>query len=121
MFMSLLQYDSLGLLVLQAVVAVIFAIHGYPKLIKPEALASALGWSPNHVRILGVVEILSGILILLGVWSQIAALALAIIMAGAIYTKITKWKIPFWSQSNTGWEFDALLLACALFFLTNLY
>jgi len=40
-------------------------------------------------------------------------------MLGAIYIKISKWHIPFFSQTNTGWEFDFILLAVSLFLLTN--
>ena len=40
-------------------------------------------------------------------------------MLGAIYFKIFKWKMPFTSQTSTGWEFDLVLLAAGLVILVK--
>ena len=113
------QYNALSFLLLQLTMAIIFIYHGWPKLSKPAGMVAGMGWSPLVVRVLGAVEILGGLGILLGAYSQLSALVLALIMLGAIYIKISKWHIPFFSQTNTGWEFDFILLAVSLFLLTN--
>ncbi len=119
MLSTLAQYSDLGTLVLSLAVAIIFTYHGWPKLTKPEGMATAMGWPAILVRFLGLVEIVSGLAILLGIQVQLAAFALSLIMLGAIYAKITKWKIPFSSSTTTGWEFDFILLAATLFILVS--
>jgi putative oxidoreductase len=113
------EYSELGTLFLSLVVAVIFAVHGWPKLKNPAGMATVMGWPVWVVRGLGTIEVIGGLAILLGMAVQFWALLLSILMIGAIYTKVNKWKIPFWSHVNTGWEFDLLVLATTIFFLTN--
>ena len=94
------QYNALSFLLLQLTMAIIFIYHGWPKLSKPAGMAAGMGWSPLVVRVLGAVEILGGLGILLGAYSQLSALVLALIMLVAIYIKISKWHIPFFSQTK---------------------
>ena len=61
--------------------------------------------------VLGLVELLAGIGIILGFYTQLAALLLAIIMLGAIFVKKMKWRVSFAAMDKTGWEFDLILLA----------
>ena len=119
MLTNLLQYGALGSFLLRLAMALIFNYHGIPKVSKPEQMALGLGWPSMAVRALGIVEIVSSVWLIFGIYTQFAALALAFVMIGAIYMKVAKWKIPFWSHDNTGWEFDFILLAVAIFFLTH--
>lgn len=107
MFISLLDYYDLGLLLLRLVVGAVFVIHAIPKFKDKE-------WMP-----LAVVETLGAIGIILGVFTQLAALGLAVIMVGAIYMKARKWGVPFVSQNATGWEFDLILLAACISIVTT--
>lgn len=113
------EFSNVGYLVLRLVVAVIFIYHAWPKLKSPEAMASVM--PAKYVRVLGLVELLAGLAIGLGVFMSWAALAIVVVMIGAIYYKVAKWKVPFWSHTSTGWEFDLILLAVGLFLLTNAY
>lgn len=49
----------------------------------------------------------------------VAATLLAIVMLGATYYKVFKWKMKFSMRTSTGWEFDLILLAAniAIFFV----
>ena len=101
-----LELQDSGLLILRVVLAVIFLYHGGAKLFKKEI--------PASFRALGMLEVLGGISILIGFLTELSSIGLAIIMLGAIYFKIFKWKISFYSEKSTGWEFDLVLLAMAL-------
>ena len=101
-----LGLQDFGLLILRVVLAVVFLYHGGAKLFKKEI--------PASFRALGMLEVLGGISILIGFLTELSSIGLAIIMLGAIYLKIFKWKISFSSEKSTGWEFDLVLLAMAL-------
>lgn len=111
MFEALLQYGDLGLLVLRLAVGVIFIYHALPKLKNPQAMAQGMGWAANMVMGLGIVEFVGGLGVILGVYTQLAAILLGTVMVGAIYFKTQKWHVPFFATNNTGWEFDFALLA----------
>lgn len=111
MFEQLIQYSDFGLLILRLAVAAVFLLHGWPKLKNAEAMAQGIGWPKEAVMLLGAVESLSSLALIFGAWMQLAALLLCVVMLGALYYKINKWKIPFMSQNSTGWEFDLTLLA----------
>lgn len=115
MFDNLYAYHDLGVLALRLVLAVIFIYHAWPKLTNPTAMAAGVGMSAGLVRLLGLVELLAGIGVGLGLFIHWAALAMIFTMLGALYYKIAKWKVSFWSMTNTGWEFDLLILAAAFF------
>ena len=115
-----------GLLALRLAIGAIFIVHGWPKVTGARGMAAAMGGGeakPVMVGVLtlqGIVEIGGGILMILGVLTQLVALAFAIIMIGAIVLKGTQWRTEFMAQQTTGWEFDLVLLAGnILLFLTG--
>lgn len=108
---ALLAYNNVGLFILRLAVGVVFIRHGWPKLAKTKMMAGGMGKSTAFVFTLGLVETLSGLGQILGIYKQAAALLLALVMLGAIFMKITKWHIPFAAHDKTGWEFDLTLLA----------
>lgn len=110
-FPNLLFYNDWGLFILRLAVAVIFLVHGLPKLKKAKEMAGGMGFPAWFVLGLGVVESLSALGLVLGVWIQVAALALIAVMIGAIYYKALKWNMRFAMTGATGWEFDLILLA----------
>lgn len=101
----------MGLYILRLAIAAIFIYHGLPKLMKAGMMSSAMGMAPGMVWLLGLVETLSSLALILGVWLQPAAALLGLIMVGAIYFKAAKWKTGFSAMDKTGWEFDFILLA----------
>src|SRR4051812_20984087 len=119
MLTTFLQWNDLGYLLVRIVVAVVFIYHGVPKLKNSKAMAGGIGMPAGAIILLGLVETLGGLAVGLGVWAQLGALGLAIAMIGAIYYKVAKWHVPFTAQDKTGWEYDLILLAVALFILTH--
>ena len=103
---------------LRVVVGVVFVYHGLPKIRKPDGMATGMSWSKNTVRMLGLLEVLSGLGVILGVLLNWSALIIAIIMLGAMYYKIFKWHVPFSAHDKSGWEFDLLLLVSAILTMT---
>lgn len=111
MFTQLLDYNNIGLLVLRLAVAVIFIYHAMPKLKGAKMMSQAMGMPAGMIFMLGAVELLSSVGLVLGIYMQLAALLLGIVMIGAIYFKMMKWHMPFAAMDKTGWEFDLILLA----------
>ena len=107
------MYSSWGMWFLQFAVGVIFIYHGWPKM-KNIRKFFGIGGGLH-----GIVEVLGGLALIVGFHIRTTGLILAIIMLGAIYFKKFKWKMPFSSQTTTGWEFDLILLAANLFFLVH--
>lgn len=111
MFEALEQYSDLGLFILRLAVAAVFIYHALPKLRNPQAMAAGIGIEPGMVMGLGVVELIGSLGLIFGVYTQLAAVLLGIVMVGAIYFKTQKWQVPFMAIDKTGWEFDVTLLA----------
>jgi uncharacterized membrane protein YphA (DoxX/SURF4 family) len=103
-----------GLFFIRLAVAVIFMYHAIPKLKDPKGMAASFGWVPNQVLGLGIIEFMSALAILGGVSIKFASLALMVVMLGAMYHKIKKWKVHFMAANATGWEFDFLLFCANL-------
>lgn len=119
MFEQLTQYNDIGLLILRFTVAAIFIYHALPKLKNAKGMAQAVGMSTGAVFMLGAVEFLSSVALVLGIYTQLGALLLGVVMAGAIYLKTMKWRVPFSATDKTGWEFDLILLAANIAILLN--
>lgn len=58
------------------------------------------------------VEFIAGLALLLGIWPQVAALALMLLMLGTMRMHIFKWRSPYWANKG-GWEYDLMLFAMA--------
>lgn len=118
-FPSLLVYSSLALLFVRLAVGATFVVHSMPKLKKPEGMAQGLKWPKWAVQLLGLVELLGALSVATGLWYQVGAAALAVVMLGAIYFKKFVWKAPFASPEKMGWEYDLVLLAASLLVLCS--
>lgn len=106
-----LQQSDLGLFVLRIAVGIVFLYHAFPKLKNAREMAKMMGAPAEAIFILGLVELLGTLGLVSGFYLQGAALALGVVMAGAIGMKMIKWRIPFAAVDKTGWEFDFTLLA----------
>ncbi|GIW20697.1 MAG: hypothetical protein KatS3mg065_0993 [Chloroflexota bacterium] len=115
-------YVDWGLLALRAAVGIIFIVHGWPKVTGARGMAEAMGRPGTagvaFITVQGVVEAVGGVLLILGIWTQLVNVLFAIIMVGAIYLKNTMMKTGFMAMQATGWEFDFVLLAANLALLT---
>src|ERR1700680_1056305 len=80
--------QTLGLLLLRMTPGIIFISHGSPKVTHPSAMHGVFvqhGLPAYFVEIAGVLEVFAGGLLVLGLFTRIAALLLAIEMGVAIW------------------------------------
>ena len=70
--------------------------------------------SKGFTIFLGTAEVLGGVAVVLGIWSQLAALGLVLVGLGAIYEKIVVWHIGFWGEKTYGWHYDVMFLVMNL-------
>jgi putative oxidoreductase len=116
MLQQLNKYYDFGLLFLRLAVGAIFIVHGLQKLamwnMAPNAQMGA--GALLLMKLLSIIEPLAGAVLILGVWVNLAALVLALIMLGAILMKIFVFKVGFIALQATGWELDLALLAANL-------
>ena len=85
-FLKTLQ--PLGLLLLRAALGIIFVSHGYPKLKHPASMQAFYlqhGMPAYFVYVSGVLEVFGGGLLVLGLFTRVAALLLAIEMGVMIW------------------------------------
>jgi putative oxidoreductase len=100
-----------SLLALRLGIAAPFLVHGIEKKSYWAKRAGGQGNTRNMIRLfrfLSLVEPLGGLAVLIGFLTPIAAIGLAIIMLGAIRTKIVLWDKKF--GDDAGWEIDWLIL-----------
>ncbi len=107
------SYNMWAVWFLQLAVGIIFIVHGKTKLKKGNKFI-AVGGSLH-----GLVEVVGGLALIASFQVQLVGLIFSIIMLGAIWFKKFQWHMPFMAQDKTGWEFDFVLLAANLFFLTK--
>lgn len=116
-FPQFFTYSALAPLILRLVLGVIFVRHGYPKLFKNFSGTVQFFESINikpakfFAVIVGISEFFGGLALILGIFTQIAALLIAAVMiVDAVYVK----KIKFKKGLIDGYELDLILLAAAL-------
>ena len=109
----------MALLCLRLIVAAVFFESGRRHAGDPVGRATSIGLSPGATRILGLAEIIGAVGVALGVFTQIAALVLMLVMLGAIQKKLFVWHIGFWGEQTYGWHYDLLFLVANLVILTT--
>lgn len=109
---------NLAILALRIVVAIIFFSSGKSHFLEAGRRSRQIDLPRRATIFLGIVEIVGAISIALGIYIQIGAALLMIVMLGAIYKKIFKWKTGFYSNDGYGWHYDLLLLCSNLVFFT---
>lgn len=85
---TLSALEPLGLLALRGALGIIFIYHGYPKLIHGggmQGMFAQHGLPGYFVFVAGVLEAFGGGLLLIGLFTRVAALLLAVEMAVAIW------------------------------------
>ncbi len=106
-----MAYVDWSLLFLRLLVALVFGTSGFGHLRKPRERAQSIGMSVPFTVFLGAAELAGAIALAIGFLTQWAALGLILVMLGAIYMKVVKWKTGFWGEKSTGWHYDLLFIA----------
>ena len=119
LFPQLLQFSDLALLCLRLLVALVFFTSGLRHAKDPVGRAKSIGVSPAFTRILGLGEMAGALGVAFGVFIQVAAAGLMLIMLGAIQKKIFVGHTGFWGEKTYGWHYDLLFFVAALVILTT--
>lgn len=105
-----------GILVLRISVGIVMVAHGLPKIFWKRQLFNKkwkkeYGFPLGSVIITGIVQVVGGLLIILGIFTQISSLILALNMLVATYISIWNHKEPFLSTpEGKGWDVNFLLV-----------
>ncbi|OJJ17701.1 hypothetical protein BKI52_27965 [marine bacterium AO1-C] len=100
--------------VLAVLLAFLFISSGYPKLFPKASMIhrfAAWGYAPWFMKAVGLVELLGGVLLAVPKTAFYAALVLAIVMLGAVYTHIAT------GIGGPGFAFIILILLLGVAFL----
>jgi putative oxidoreductase len=106
-----------GLLFLRLMAAAIYADSGYNDLKDPGARAQSVGLPKPLAIFIAGAELAGAAGLILGVFQQLAAIGLILIMLGAIQKKIFVWKTGFWGTNGLGWSYDLTLISMLLVIL----
>jgi putative oxidoreductase len=119
-FPQLAQFADVALLFLRLMVGSVFITSGYKHLKDPEARSKDIGMSKSFTVVLGAAELVGGLGVISGVFAQLAAIGLILVMLGAIQKKIFAWHTGFWGKSGTnGWSYDTMLVVMNLVIVTT--
>jgi putative oxidoreductase len=119
-FPQLARFTDVALLLLRLMVGMVFVTSGYKHLKDPETRGKDIGMSKSFTIFLGAAESAGGLGVILGVFAQLAAIGLILLMLGAIQKKIFAWRTGFWGKSGTnGWSYETMLIAMNLVIVTT--
>jgi putative oxidoreductase len=118
-FPGLLEWNDLALVLMRLLVGWVFVYSGWSHARDPVSRGKSIGMSPRVTRGLGLAEIGAGLGVALGILTQVAALALILVMLGAIQKKLFVWHTGFWGENASGWHYDLLFVAMNLVILTT--
>lgn len=119
MIVDLSPLLDFALLALRLIVAIIFFSSGRSHFTKADERAESMGMSPGATKFLGIVEMVAALSVAAGIYIQIGAFLIIVVMMGAIYKKTMVWEIGFYSEEGFGWHYDLLLLCASFVFLTG--
>jgi len=117
MFPQLARFTDLGLLLLRLMVASVFVTSGWSHVTKSEERSKSIEMSQGVTIFLGIAEIAGGLGVALGVFTQLAAIGLILVMLGAIQKKIFVWHTGFWGEKTYGWHYDLMFVVMNLVIL----
>jgi putative oxidoreductase len=119
-FPQLSRFLDVALLLMRLMVGVVFLTGGLNHLKNPQERSKDIGMSKGFTIFLGAAEVAGSLGVIFGVFAQLAALGLTVMILGAIQKKILVWHTGFWGSSGTnGWSYDAMLLAMNLVIVTT--
>jgi putative oxidoreductase len=119
-FPQLAQFNDVVLLLLRFMIGAIFLDSGWKHLRDPEARSKDIGMSKGFTIFLGAAEFAGGLGVILGVFPQLAAIGLILLMLGAMQKKIFVWHTGFWGKSGTnGWSYETMIVLMNLVVVTT--
>ncbi len=118
-FISIRQYDFIGLFLMRIIMGFMFLVSSTGKMKDVKSFSEKNEISPALGYIVVACEFTAGIGLVLGIFTQIAALIVMGLMTGTISKHIFQWKSPYWA-SKGGWEYDLIWFIMAVtIFLTG--
>jgi putative oxidoreductase len=119
-FPQLAQFTDVALLLLRLMIGAVFITSGCEHLKDPEARSKSIGMSKGFTIFLGAVELAGGLGVVSGVFAQLAAVVLILVMLGAIEKKIFVWHSGFWGKDGeNGWSYDTMVIVMNLVIVTT--
>ena len=112
-------FSDLALLLMRLLVGLVFVTSGWNHFKDPVGRGKSIGFGQGFTRFLGLAELAGGLGVALGILTQVAALGLILVMAGAIQKKILVWKTGFWGKHSDGWHYDLMLVVMCLVIMTS--
>jgi len=103
---------DLSLLLIRLVVGFSFIVASRNKSRDIKKFARNNGMPVPVAMLVVTAEMATGLALIFGVFTQIAALAIMLLMIGTMRLHIFKWKSPYWAAKG-GWEYDLMLFAMA--------
>ena len=120
MFPQLYRFADLGLLLLRLMIGIVFLSSGWSHVTKPAERGQSIGMSKGFTMFLGLAELAGALGIVFGVFQQLAAIELILVMLGAVQKKIFVWHTGFWGEKASGWHYDlTFLIMCLVVLFTN--
>ena len=117
MFPQLAQFTDLGLLLLRLMVALVFVTSGWSHVTKSAERSKSIEMSQGATIFVGLAEIAGALGLAFGIFTQLAAAGLILIMLGAIYKKAFVWHTGFWGEKASGWHYDLMFIIMNLVIL----
>ena len=114
LFPQLAHFTDLALLLLRLMVALVFFDSGRRSFFQAGERSRSLGLTPAFTRFIGLAEMAGALGVAFGVLTQLAALGLILIMAGAIQKKLFVWRTGFWGKDGLGWNYDLIFVTINL-------
>ena len=105
------QFTDYALVFLRVMVGLVYADSGLRGLKDPDARSKSIEMPRSFTMVLSAAELAGGAAVILGVFPQLAAIGLILIMLGAIQKKIVVWKTGFWGKDGLGWSYDLTLIS----------
>jgi putative oxidoreductase len=119
MFPILARFADVALLLLRLMVGIVFVTSGWSHTRHSEERSKAIEMSRGFTIFLGVAEFLGGLAVIAGIFTQLAAIGLILVMLGAIQKKIFVWHTGFWGEKSYGWHYDLMFVLMNLVILTT--
>jgi putative oxidoreductase len=120
MFPELARFTDVALLLLRIMIGIVFLTSGWKHVTDAEKRSKDIETSKGFAIFLGTAELAGSLGVIFGVFAQLAAAGLILIMLGAIRKKIFVWRTGFWGPSGTnGWSYDTMLIVMNLVIVTT--
>ncbi|WP_342472020.1 DoxX family protein [Metasolibacillus sp. FSL H7-0170] len=112
--------NEIGKVILRAVLGLTFFIHGFSKfqggIANTAGFFDSIGVPGFMAYVVAVIELVGGIILILGLGTRVVSMLLAVIMIGAIFT--VKLSAGFLGDGQmAGYELELLLLAMSVYFI----